>query len=103
MNKSYSPAGQWLLRNMGKGFILHNEKGDPKVQVPLKMTEYAFRMKPMRNPWTRTIVARMRHRRPPGDEKRLALKETIRRLDRAEVNFLCRYVLGTKNSKIPLV
>lgn len=37
----------------------------------------------------------------PGHQRRDELRENIRKKDRENVNFFCRYVLAVKNKKIP--
>ena len=55
-----------------------------------------------KNPSIAYSFHRFKEIRKPSQQFILDKKESIRRRDRTEVNFYCRYVLASKNKVVPL-
>ena len=53
-------------------------------------------------PFTRSTIKRRMHIDSPGQEARRNRVGAVRRSNRSQVSFYCRYVIAKKNLKIPL-
>jgi len=88
--------------NINDRFYAFTGQQAKKEIVLAKFDQIWHHHKAWKKPLYRHSFRRAQHIDSPGQEARRARMGSVRRHNRAQVSFFCRYIIAKKNLKIPL-